>query len=64
MTIAGKIYQCPWCPCFFLTQYDLDRHQDSLKVTGVKPNEYDHKVMWKNIMHYRLKVEPYEHVDS
>lgn len=60
MTIADKFYRCPWCPNFFCTQLDLDNHLKAFKVTGVKPNEYDHRVVWKNIMLYREKREPYE----
>ena len=58
-------FKCLWCPNVFLTQHDLDKHLYAFRVTGVKPNEYDHKVVWMNLLHYRLKVEPYEHdVDS
>ena len=64
MTTVDKngqiIYQCPWCVNFFFTQYDLDRHLEAFRTTGVKPNEYDHKVKWTGMMEYRLKKEPYE----
>jgi hypothetical protein len=60
------IYQCPWCPCFFFNASDLERHFEAkeFKVTGKEPNQYDHKVQWKNILHYRDKVEPYENNDT
>lgn len=54
------IYKCEWCPCIFFTKHDLDRHLEAFKITGKAPNQYDHKVVWKNAMEYRLKREPYE----
>jgi hypothetical protein len=55
MTIADKTvwYKCEWCPCLFLTQHDLDLHLHSFRTTGVKPNEYDHKIRWKNELYKR-----------
>ena len=41
-------YPCKWCPNIFLTEKDLLKHYEAAKTTGVKPNEYDHKVWWKN----------------
>jgi hypothetical protein len=60
-----KWFKCAWCPNLFLTQSDLDRHLEAFRTTGVKPNEYDHKVKWNGLLHYRDKVEPYEkNIDS
>ena len=53
-------FACPWCPCVFLNQKDLDRHLDAFRTTGVKPNQFDHKIRLKNILEYRDKREPYE----
>jgi hypothetical protein len=54
------MYVCPWCPNIFCCKDDLKTHLLSFKITGVKPNEYDHKVKWKNLLEYRDKREPYE----
>jgi hypothetical protein len=44
----NRIYSCLWCPCFFFSQVDLERHLLASKVTGVAPNMFDHKLWWKN----------------
>ena len=53
-------FNCPWCPCQFLTQKDLNKHLDASKTTGVKPNEYDHKVWWRN----QLQKRDHEFLDD
>ena len=60
--MANKIYQCPWCPNFFFTQADLDRHLQAkeFRILGKAPNQYDHVIQWKNALAYRDKREPYE----
>lgn len=70
MTIADNrkeingqvIFQCPWCPNFFFSKYDLDVHLGAkeFRVLGKEPNQFDHKVRWNDILWYRDKREPYE----
>ena len=53
-------YPCRWCENMFLTEEDLQSHLKAFKITGQAPNEYDHKMKWKNMLEYRDKKEPYE----
>lgn len=46
-------YNCPWCPCLFLTQKDLEKHLNASKICGKEPNQLDHKQWWQREMYKR-----------
>jgi hypothetical protein len=58
--VEAVLYKCPWCPCFFLTSADLERHKQAFRTTGVQPNEYDHRVRWKGELYKR----DHEYIES
>jgi hypothetical protein len=51
--------QCPWCPCIFFNQVDLDSHLHAFRILGKEPNQYDHRVAWQIELRRRKQVEDY-----